>query len=290
MNSLFALTVAVAVGLAGVAVPATAQEATVTLTVSVVTPSGDPVPGAELDATWDGGSRRVTTAGNGEAFVDVPEGATVSFEATHPDYLHNEPLEGTDAGADEVPIKAFPKGRLAVDVEDANGPLSDAQVIVRKRGALVDSGDTGTSGRYRSGDVEQGTHTVTVRKPGYFRNVSTVDVDGRITHDVAVERGSVTLHFNVSDSHFSPPEPIGGVSLSLESIGEFNTLESGEQDVRVPVDTELSLTATEDGYEPNETAVVIEESALESPSLCRAPPPSTSPRSTSGWSSANVWS
>lgn len=61
------------------AVGAASQADEVTMEVEVVDRGGNPLDGADLTASWEGGSDEATTAGNGRAFVDVPEGANVTI-------------------------------------------------------------------------------------------------------------------------------------------------------------------------------------------------------------------
>ncbi len=253
-------------------VPVAAQEDVVTLTVSVQAPNGSGVSNAELNASWDGGSTTETTAGNGMAFIDVPEGADVSIEVTSDRYVRNEPFTVTDASEQDVTIDVYRKATVEVSVSDQSGPLADAQVIVRQRGDVVTVGRTASDGVFETEAIEAGDYGVTVRKRGYYRNTTDLEVTGTTTTSLQVRRGSVTLQFNVTDPHFAPPEPVGDVTLNLDSVGQFQTLASGEQDVRVPVNAELDLAASKEGYETtNETITVEEESRTVNVSISRTP-------------------
>ncbi|MFB6130881.1 MAG: hypothetical protein ABEJ28_08685 [Salinigranum sp.] len=258
MVRVIAAVVVVLVALVAVAGPVGAQE-DVTITVSVVDNAGGAVSHADLTVSWNGGSAEATTKSNGKALVDVPKGSDLNISVSHPQYVRNDPYEVTNATGEEVTVEVAPRGSLAVHASEAAGAASDARVIVRKGGHIVADGVTDGSGTYRTGAIEQGEYSVAVRKPGYYRNLSTVTVDGSVSHDVRIRQGSVSLHFEVTDPHFSPPHPVGGVTLALGGVGEFKTLASGEQDIRVPVNTDLSLSASKDGYDTVTRSVSVGE-------------------------------
>lgn len=232
----------------GLAASGVADAQQVTLTVSVVTPDGDPVSGATLDATWSGGSTTATTASNGKAFVDVPPDANVTVRVAHPDYVRNDPFVVEAASERDVEIAVAAKGSLTVAVTDDSGPVEQAAVVVRRNGDDVASGWTGADGTFDAGVVEQRTYDVEVVKRGYHRNRTTVDVDGDVRHPVGVRTGSVVVTFAVADDHFDPAKPVPGATISVQDVGTFNTLDSGEATARVPVNAVLDLSATKAAY------------------------------------------
>lgn len=250
----------VGVGLVGAT---TTQEATVTLTAAVETPGGDPVGGATLTASWDGGSATATTASNGRAFLDVPEGATVEIGIDHPDYVRNSPVVVEDADEQTVDIDVRQRGGLTVSVEDTRGDaVDDAQVILRQSGAIVVNGRTNANGGFSTGVIEQREYGLTVVKEGFFRVQRTITVGDASRATVALDRGSVTLSFEVLDPRFDPPEPVGDAQLSLETAGTFRTLQNGEATAQVPVNSDLELTVTKDGYGSDSRTVSVGESAM----------------------------
>jgi hypothetical protein len=261
MRTLTTVLVATVLVTSALAVPVAAQSDTATLTVTVQGPDDTAVPGAELSASWDGGSATETTAGNGKAFIDVPAGANVTIDVSSDQYVRNQPFVVTNASSSEITIDVAPKAELVVEARESSGPVADAQVIVRKGGAVIASGQTDDGGEFATGTIEAGEYGVTVRKRGYYRNSTTLDVSDTTETTLTVRQGSVTLQFNVTDPHFSPPEPVGGVTLALDSVGEFQTLSSGEQDVRVPVNAELELTASKDEYRTVSRTIDVEETA-----------------------------
>ncbi|WP_277553025.1 carboxypeptidase regulatory-like domain-containing protein [Halobaculum limi] len=242
---------------------ATLQEATVTLTVAVETPAGDPVSGATLTADWDGGSATATTASNGRAFLDVPEGATVELSVDHPDYVRNSPVVVEDAEEQTVTVDVRQRGSLTVSVEDTRGDaVDDAQVILRQGGAIVVNGRTNTNGGFSTGVIEQREYGLTVVKEGFFRVQRTITVGDGSRETVELERGSVTLSFEVVDPRFDPAEPVADAQLTLETAGTFQTLQNGEATAQVPVNSDLELTVTKEGYGSDTRTVNVRESAM----------------------------
>ena len=255
--------VAAVVVLAGLAAPVAAQEDVVTMTVSVENQSGEPVRNATVTASWDGGSVTAKTAANGKAFVDVPSGATVEINVTHPQYVRNRAYVVENAEGGEVTVDVAQKGTITVDVTDTAGPVASATVVVRRDGQIVTRGQTNADGQYRTETIERGEYDVAVVKRGYYRNTTAVTVDGNVSTAVTLRRGSATLSFEVEDTHFDPNRPLGDVTLAVDSIGAVKTLPSGEAKMQVPVNSRLQLTAVKDGYATVNRTIAVDESDRE---------------------------
>ncbi|MFB6122244.1 MAG: carboxypeptidase-like regulatory domain-containing protein [Haloferacaceae archaeon] len=262
------------------AVPASvgAQQELVTLTVTVADQSDRPIADVELTATWDGGSTTETTASNGQALVDVPKGADVTIRVSHPDYVRNDPYRVTDATGGPVDVPVWRKGSLVVDVTDGEGDVRGARVVVRHKRRVVKTGTTGSDGEYATGPLQFGDYTLTVSKPGYYTEDGSIRVTGETRKPVTIERGSVTVDFNVTDPHFDPPRPVGGVELTLGGYGTVETLRNGEASARLPVNTDLSVTAEKEGYRRvtrdfsvNESAKSVSLSMRRTPNLTLTP-------------------
>lgn len=58
---------------------AVATQEQATLDVTVVNQDGDPVSGATVNASWDGGDATATTTSSGRTLIDVPRGADVEL-------------------------------------------------------------------------------------------------------------------------------------------------------------------------------------------------------------------
>jgi uncharacterized GH25 family protein len=232
----------------------------VTLTVSVENQAGEPVEDAELTVSWENGSTSEVTASNGKAFVDVPAGANVTIEVSHPDYIRNHPYAVENATEQSVTVPVSQRGQQTVVVADESGPVADADVVLRKDGRIAASGTTNDDGVFASGDIEQGTYTAAVVKPGYYRNTTTVEVGASSETEVLLEQGTVTLTVAVSDPHFSPPAALQNATVSIDSVGQFQTLAGGQATVGVPVNTAFSLTVNKAEYETATTTVRVQES------------------------------
>lgn len=238
------------------------QEETVTLTVAVRTSEDDPVSGADLTASWENGSATATTASNGRALVDVPAGSTVEIGIDHPEYVRNTPFVVEAADEEVVSMTVRQRGSLTVRTENERGdPVGDARVIMRVDGDVVVNGRTNDDGRYTTGTIEQRSYSLTVVKPGYYRVVSDVDVGDSSRETVGLEQGSVTLSFEVRDDRLDPPEPVADARLTLETTGTFRTLQNGEATAQVPVNADLELEVTKEGYGTVSRTVRVGESA-----------------------------
>ncbi|MFB6081239.1 MAG: carboxypeptidase-like regulatory domain-containing protein [Halanaeroarchaeum sp.] len=254
------LTLLLVVGAVGGAVPGVvAAQTTVTLTVSVTTPSGQSVGGATLTATWDGGTTTERTASNGKAFVDVPEGADVDIAVDHPEYVRNAPYHVTEASERDVDITVYDEATATITVEDADGPVDNATVTLTRHGITVVEEKT-TDGSVRTGTIEEGEYHVTVEKPGYFGVERDVVVENHTARTLTIERGTVTLEVNVSDDYFDPPRPISGATATVGDVGTIKTQADGVQRISVPVNTQLEVTVSKDGYQSVRRLVQVEES------------------------------
>lgn len=249
-----------AVSVVGMAVPGIASAQTdVTLTVSVTTPDGTAVGGASLTATWDGGSTSATTASNGKAFVDVPEGADVAIGVSHPDFVRNAPYRVNDASERNAHVTVYDKASATIAVQDADGPVDDATVTVAKNGQTVVQRTT-SDGEVSTGTIEAGTYHVTVRKPGYYASETDLEVVNETNTTMTIERGTVTLEVNVTDDYFEPPRPIPGATATIKDVGSIITQSDGKQRISVPVNSQLTLSVAKDGFQSVDRTVTVGES------------------------------
>ncbi|MFB6117460.1 PGF-CTERM sorting domain-containing protein [Halosegnis sp.] len=230
--------------------------APVTLTVTVVTPSGDPVGGATIDASWDDGSTTVTTASNGKAFIDVPEGANVSLSAESDEYIRNQPLIVENASAREVTIEVAPKGQLTVAVNDTDGPVEDVRVRLQTDAGVVAEGRTDENGEYTTPAIEQGEYVLRLFKEGYYRNITRETVGESTRLNRSMRRGTTNVQFRVVDDHFSPPRELSDARVEVNGIGS-QRLTAGTVTFTLPVNTRYTVVASKDGYTTNETSIFV---------------------------------
>ncbi|MFB6295884.1 MAG: carboxypeptidase-like regulatory domain-containing protein [Halobacteriales archaeon] len=233
--------------LVGVATPA-AADGTVTLTVSVTTPDGETVSDAQLTVTWDNGSTTETTASNGKAFVDVPEGADVTISVDHPEFVRNNPVEVADATEREVGVTVYPTTSVTLDVSDSNGgTVPNARVRLFKRGQVAVDATSGADGTVSTGEIEAGEYRILVTKPGFITREFTRRTS-EAPWNLTIERGFVTVTFNVRDGHFSPPRPIENATIEGGSIGAVRTTSDGRRTVSVPVNTRIEFSVRKPEY------------------------------------------
>ena len=258
----------VAAGAPGIA---SAQSEDVTLTISVTTTDGTAVGGATLTATWDNGSTTTTTASNGKEFIDVPEGANVTIEVSHDDYVRNSPVEVTDASERDVDIEVAEKATATLRIEDDAGTVDNASVVLEKDGTTVLDAET-VDGTVSSGTIEAGTYDLTVSKPGYYLLEREVAVENDTERTIAIERGTVQLSVNITDDYFEPPRPVAEATVDIEQVGTLVTLSDGTQVVNAPVNSKLDTTVSKEGYDTVERVITTKESAVEfSADLDRSP-------------------
>ena len=251
--------------LAGAVGGAAAQsESQVTLTVSVLDQTNTSIGGATITASWEGGERTATTASNGRAFIDVPEGETVELDAEHEDFVRNHPLVIEEATERDVTLRVSEKGNATVTVTDANNrTLQDARVEFRRDGRTAAEGRTDEDGTFSTETIEQGEYNIAVVKPGYYRErtTETIGVDTPVAF--SLERGSVAFEVSVVDDHFEEPQALDEVQVSVEAENFEASVRSsgGTASLSVPVNTRYNVTVSKDGYLSSSQSIRVTEGA-----------------------------
>jgi len=260
---LFSLVVVAAAAVGGIGAVAAAgasSSADVTLTVTVVDEGGNPLGDARLSATWDGGGPvNQTTAGNGKAFVDVPEGEDVTISVDHTHYVRNNPFVVEDASEREVTIEMAQKGQATVVVRNATGRVSNAVVRLAHDRERVTAARTNGNGELVTGEIERGNYSLLAYKEGYLRNETTFTVDGDVTQAIHITRDSRLVTFTVTDDHFDPPRPLSNVNVSIEDRIDVTTQGTGSVTVSVPVNDEYEVAIGKQGYGSVTRTLTVEE-------------------------------
>ena len=253
--------------LAGAVGGAAAQsESQVTLTVSVVDQDDTSIGDATITASWEGGERTATTASNGRAFVDVPEGETVELDAEHEEYVRNHPLVIDEATERDVTLRVSEKGNATVTVTDASDQaLQDTRVEFRRDGRTAAEGWTDEDGTFSTDIIEQGEYSIAVVKPGYFRETSTEDVGVDTPVSFSLERGSVNFEVSVVDDHFEEPQELDDVRVSVNAENFEASVRSsgGTASLSVPVNTRYNVTVSKEGYVSSSRSLRVTEGARE---------------------------
>ncbi|MFC6975396.1 carboxypeptidase regulatory-like domain-containing protein [Halomicroarcula sp. GCM10025709] len=241
-----------------------AAQSQVTLTVSVVDQDGDPVSGAVVSATWNGGTGgpvNETTRANGQALVDVPEGADVTIAIDDDTYVRNTPVSVDDATSREVRVEVSEAAVATITAVDGNGtPVQNARVTLYRSGRFVTDKRTDEDGRMTSQRIEEGQYRVTVSKPGYFDTRVDRTLEGQPRREITIEEGSALVTFSVTDDHFEEPQPVRNATVTVGSVGSVQTLSNGEATLRVPVNDQYRATITKDGYETTRQTLTVRES------------------------------
>ena len=230
-----------------------------TVTVVVVTERETPVSDATVTATWEGGETTGRTAGNGRVFLDVPVGATVAFDVDHPEFVRNSPYRRTiRADTGEVTVEASPAVTFTYSVADADGDaLAGVAVSVTDDdGREVAAGETDTDGRFASPRLAAGAYTVRFERAGYLDVTRTESGRQSVTRPIGMERGLVTLAVNASDPRLGAP--VADVDVEAAD-GSGTTGADGRVDLSVPVNSEVEVVATRDGYADARTTVAVAE-------------------------------
>jgi hypothetical protein len=150
-------------------------------------------------------------------------------------------------------------GSISLTVTDGDDPVAGADVTVSRNGEAVLSGETGAEGQLNTGPLEDGSYTVTVTEPGYHERAVSVTVDGaEVRRTLALDPGSVDLSIQAADGRTN--EPLADVLVEVEGVGSVRTAGDGTQTVRVPVNSQLSVSVSKPKYETASATVVVDES------------------------------
>jgi hypothetical protein len=163
------------------------------------------------------------------------------------------------AALPQKPIATQSGGSISLTVTDGDDPVAGATVTVRRNGETVLSGETGTEGQLSTGPLEDGSYTVAISEPGYGERSVSVTVDGTdAQRTIALEPGSVELSIQAADRRTD--EPLADALVDVAGVGSVRTGGDGTQTVRVPVNSQLSVSVSKDGYETASATVVVDES------------------------------
>ncbi|GGO00353.1 carboxypeptidase regulatory-like domain-containing protein [Haloarcula pellucida] len=241
-----------------------AQGDRVTLTVTVVDQNGDPLSDVDVYATWNdgaGGPVNETTRANGQALLDVPEGADVRIHVDDDRYIRNSPYLVADATARSVEVPVSKSASATLTVRDTEGsPVENARVQLYRSGQFVTDQRTDADGVVETPTVEAGEYRVLTSKDGYFRNSTRLAVTGETAATLTLEEGSVLVTVTVTDDHFRSPRPLRNASVAVPSVGTVQTLSDGEATISVPVNGQYTLEVTKEGYETSRRQVRVRES------------------------------
>ncbi|QGN06499.1 PGF-CTERM sorting domain-containing protein [Halorhabdus sp. CBA1104] len=235
----------------------------VTLTLAVGDSDGNDVGDVTLNVSWADGNETVTTRANGQALVDVPRGSNVTIAVEPGDYVRNVPVEITDASAETVSIDVARKGSIDLQVDRSGTAVPNATVRLTQDGQTVLTGETNGNGQLQTGPIERGSYEIAVTKPGHLNYSKRYRVTGDVSRAIPLEEASVSVTFDVRDGHFDTPRAVTEATVDVDGIGSVTTLSNGEATLRVPVNTEQTVTVRKDGYTTNTTTVTISESAIE---------------------------
>ena len=265
VRSSMALCVVLLVGtVAAVPGAVAAQEEQTTLTVTVVDQEGNTLSNIDISATWDdgdGGPVNETTRSNGQALIDVAEGADVSLQISDDAYVRNTPYIVEDASGQSVEVTVSQAAQATVTVNNADGnAVENARVRLQRDGIFVTSQVTGADGTVTTPQIEEGEYRVIVTKDGYFRNTTRETISGETDVAMNVEQGSVLLRVTVVDDHFDDPRPVEGVSVAVPSVGTLQSQSDGQVTTSVPVNTGYDLELSKEGYGTVEQTVEVRES------------------------------
>lgn len=259
LTSLMVFVLIVAAGAPAAIGPAAAQD--VTLTVTVQDPGGQTIPNADLTASWDGGQTTETTRSNGQALIDVPEGADVEITVSHPDFVRNHPVTVNAASSRDVTAEVALSSQAEITVQDSNGGVADAKVRLLQNSRIAGSKMTAADGKTTIEPVERGDYTLRVTKPGYYDYSRSITVDGETKKTVPISTGSVKATFAVSDDHFDPPKKLENAKVELTQLGTtLTTLSDGNADTSVPVNRNYNVKVSKSGYNSVTQTVRVRES------------------------------
>ena len=251
----------ICITIAGGVPVSSAQEIDVTTIVASVENTDDEaIRGATVMADWSDGSTSSVTASNGMALLDVPKDEQIELTMEHPEYTLNFPVAIEEPAGQQVTLSVAEKASLTVVTNGGDSrTITGATVELVQDNRTVVEAQTDQSGQIESGTIEAGRYIINVRQPGFFdlRRIVNLEQNKRIT--LSLEPGGVTYEFRVTDPHFDPVRPVEDAVISIPDVGDFRTLGDGRTVARVPVNTEVDISVTKEGYQEVKRAVNISE-------------------------------
>ncbi|MFD1565970.1 hypothetical protein [Halolamina litorea] len=163
------------------------------------------------------------------------------------------------SAAIDAPALQQADGSLSLTVTDGDDPVAGAAVTLYRDGERVLGGETGDDGRLDTGPIAEGSYRVEIRESGYYERSLSVSVEGETSRSAAVEPGSVALSVSVTDARTG--DALADATVDVDAAGTVRTGTDGTQTVRVPVNAEVGLVVTKDGYERESLSVAVGESA-----------------------------
>jgi PGF-CTERM protein len=176
--------------------------------------------------------------------------------------VRNTPYEIDDVEEESVTVTVAEKGTAEIQVRDGDGvPVNKAVVQLFHDGETVVNARTNSNGLYQTGTIEQGEYRLRTLKSSYYTNGTTFEVDGDVNVTTRIRTGSVLATFEVRDDHFDPPKAVQGATVSIPAIpDESTTLADGEATASVPVNSNLEVQITKEGYETVTETLEVGES------------------------------
>ncbi len=239
----------------------------VTLTVQLRTDEGEPVGGAQVEVSYEGGSNTTQSFSNGNALVDVPEGVDATVRVTHSEYIKNQPVTVENVQQDRtVEVTMYQKAVALVQVNGPDGRLEDATVVLRKNGEgpVAAEGKTNEDGVFQSPEIEAGSYDVAAYKRGYRANSTTFELSPEVTTAaLSLEEGSVSVEVSVTDDHFTNPQPVSEATVTVFTAGEeilrARTDDSGRRELSIGVNSQYTIRVTKEGYQVDEQTFFLSE-------------------------------
>lgn len=232
------------------------QEAT--FTVTVVDQSGEHVSGVDVTAKWSGENTTATTNSRGQVELTAPAGVRVTIEIRDGTLVQNIPTVVTATEGGETTIQVAREGVATVSVTSADGEaIADAAVALSRDNTTIVRGNTDERGVFDTGPLQRGEYQLGVTKAGYYTRSETVTVNASSTREVTLDSGTTTLRVRVVDDHYDDSRPLTGATVALESAGEFTSYSGRVQTIDVPVNADLDVEVSKDGYETASRTVAV---------------------------------
>jgi hypothetical protein len=236
----------------------------VTLTITVVDGDGNPVSDVGFSVMWNGtssGSTNATTRANGQALVDVPDGANITVTIDDEKYIRNTAFRRTNVTQEQIDVPVSLSGTATISIVNDNGPVSNADVSLSRNDTTVSSLTTDTDGTVSTDRIERGSYDLLINKPGYLTNRTNITVTGDTNRTVQIRRSTVEAQFTVVDDYFQTPQYLENATIEIPTVGTtLTTLSDGTRSTDLPVNRDYNVTVRKDGYNTETVTLNVAES------------------------------
>ncbi|WP_254524597.1 carboxypeptidase-like regulatory domain-containing protein [Natrinema caseinilyticum] len=166
----------------------------------------------------------------------------------------------TDHTGERVAI--YPPADGEITVTEGGDSVESASVTFTKRGddRAAATGTTDGDGVFAVTGLETGYYDVVVRKPGFYEESTTVDLETADGTTIDIDPGTAEVTFTVTDGYLDQSLEVDVTILKDgERDSTVSTNQNGQRSIDLAVNTEYSVRIEREGYGEHERKLTVNE-------------------------------